>query len=90
MLEPEHVTVGAAPMSAAPKKAPLLQTVFHVVLFFSCRVSLAEYNRVLRVLFPLLQVIEGYLELTLCVETSWWAQRGFLHATTVVFIYNPH
>ena len=60
------------------------------LLFSSCRVSLAEYNRVLRVLFPLLQVIEGYLELTLCVETSWWAQRGFLHATTVVFIYNPH
>ena len=27
------------------------------LLFFSYRVSLAEYNRVLRVLFPLLQVI---------------------------------
>ena len=27
------------------------------LLFFSCRVSLTEYNRVLRVLFPLLQVI---------------------------------
>ena len=26
------------------------------LLFFSCQVSLAEYNRVLRVLFPLLQV----------------------------------
>ena len=35
------------------------------LLFSSCRVSLAEYNRVLRVLFPLLQVVEGYLELTL-------------------------
>ena len=35
------------------------------LLFFSCRVSLAEYNRVLRVLFPLLQVIRGHLELTL-------------------------
>ena len=35
------------------------------LLFFSYRVSLAEYNRVLRVLSPLLPVIEGYLELTL-------------------------
>ena len=35
------------------------------ILFFSCRVSLVEYNRVLRVLFPVLQVIGGYLELTL-------------------------
>ena len=35
------------------------------LLFSSCRVSLAEYNRVLRVLFPLLRVIGGYLELTL-------------------------
>ena len=31
MLEPEHATVEAAPMSAAPKKSPLLQIVFHVV-----------------------------------------------------------
>ena len=38
------------------------------LLFSSYRVSLAEYNRVLRVLFPLLQVIEGYLELTLMCE----------------------
>ena len=29
------------------------------LLFSSCRVSLAEYNRVLRVLFPLLQVTGG-------------------------------
>ena len=35
------------------------------LLFSSCQVSLAEYNRVLRVLFPLLQVIGGYIELTL-------------------------
>ena len=35
------------------------------LLFSSCWVSLAEYNQVLRVLFPLLQVIEGYLEVTL-------------------------
>ena len=35
------------------------------LLFFSYRVSLAEYNRVLRVLFPLLQVTGGYVELTL-------------------------
>ena len=35
------------------------------LLFSSYRVSLAEYNRVLKVLFPLLQVIGGYLELTL-------------------------
>ena len=35
------------------------------LLFSSYRVSLAEYNRVLRVFFPLLQVIRGYLELTL-------------------------
>ena len=34
-------------------------------LFFSCRVSLAEYNRVLRALFPLMQVTGGYVELTL-------------------------
>ena len=33
------------------------------LLFSSYRVSLVEYNRVLRVLFPLLQVIGGYLEL---------------------------
>ena len=38
------------------------------LLFSSCRISLAEYNRVLRVLFPLLQVIGGYLELTLVCE----------------------
>ena len=31
MLEPEHTTVGAASMLAAPKKAPLLQIVFHIV-----------------------------------------------------------
>ena len=31
VLEPDHVTVEAAPMPAAPKKVPLLQTVFHVV-----------------------------------------------------------
>ena len=35
------------------------------LLFFFYRVSLAEYNRVLRVLFPLLQVTGGYIELTL-------------------------
>ena len=29
------------------------------LLFSSCRVSLAEYNRVLRVLFPPLQVTDG-------------------------------
>ena len=29
------------------------------LLFFSCRVSLTEYNRVLRVLFPLLKVTSG-------------------------------
>ena len=38
------------------------------LLFSSYRVSLAEYNRVLRILFPLLQVIRGYLELTLVCE----------------------
>ena len=35
---------------------------FHIIgvfYFFSYRVCLAEYNRVLRVLFPLLQVIGG-------------------------------
>ena len=31
MLELERVTVGAAPIPAAPKKVPLLQTIFHVV-----------------------------------------------------------
>ena len=31
VLEPKHVTVRAAPMSATLKKIPLLQTVFHVV-----------------------------------------------------------
>ena len=30
------------------------------LLLSSCRVSLAEYNRVLRVLSPLLQVIDGW------------------------------
>ena len=30
------------------------------LLLCSCRVSLAEYNRVLRVLFPLLQVTDGW------------------------------
>jgi len=30
VLEPEYATVGAAQMSAAPKKTPLLHTVFHV------------------------------------------------------------
>ena len=35
------------------------------LLFFSYRVSLAEYNQVLIVLFSLLQVIGEYLELTL-------------------------
>ena len=35
------------------------------ILFSSRRVSLAKYNRVLRVLFPLLQVTGGYIELTL-------------------------
>ena len=35
------------------------------LLFSSCRVSLAEYNRVLIFLFPLLQVIEGNRELIL-------------------------
>ena len=29
------------------------------LLFFSCRVSLAKYNRVIRVIFPLLQVTDG-------------------------------
>jgi len=34
MLEREHATVGATPMHVAPKKAPLLQTIFHVLSFF--------------------------------------------------------
>ena len=38
------------------------------LLFSSCRISLAEYNRVLRILFPLLQVTRGYIELTLVCE----------------------
>ena len=38
------------------------------LLFSSYRVSLVEYIRVLRVLFPLLQVIRGYLELNLVWE----------------------
>ena len=36
--------------------------------FCSYQVSLAEYNRVLRVLFSLLQVIGEYLELTIVCE----------------------
>ena len=35
------------------------------LLFSSYWVSLAEYNQVLRVYSPLLQVIRGYIELTL-------------------------
>ena len=42
------------------------------LLFSYYRVSLAEYNRVLWVLFPLL------------------LREDSFHATTVVFIYNPH
>ena len=30
------------------------------LLFSSCRVNLAEYNQVFRVLFPLLQVTDGW------------------------------
>ena len=37
VLEPEHATVGAALMLGTPKKVPLLQTIFHVVVCMSTR-----------------------------------------------------
>ena len=60
------------------------------LLFSSYRVSLAEYNRVLRVFFPLLQVIRGYLELTHVWKPPGGLKEDSFPATTIVFIYNPH
>ena len=42
VLEPEHATIGAAPMSAAPKKNPLLQTIFHVVKYCNFIIFLVD------------------------------------------------
>ena len=61
------------------------------LLFSSCRVSLAEYNRVFRVLFPAVVGDWRILRADSCV----WKPPGGLredsfHAMTIVFIYNPH
>ena len=60
------------------------------LLFFSYRVSLAEYNRVLRVLSP----VAGDRRILRADSCAWKPPGGLredsFHATTVVFIYNPH
>ena len=61
------------------------------LLFSSYRVSLAEYNRVLRVLFPPIAGDRRIHRANSCVWKSPGGLRAdFFHATTVVFIYSPH
>ena len=61
------------------------------LLFSSCRVSLAEYNRVLRVLFS---PVAGDRRIQRADSCVWKPPSGlredFFPATTIVFIYNPH
>ena len=61
------------------------------LLFSSYRVSLAEYNRVLRVLFPPVAGDRRIHRADSCVwKPPGGLREGSFHATTVVFIYNPH
>ena len=61
------------------------------LLFSSCQVSLAEYNRVLRVLFSPVAGNRRIHRADYCVWKPFgWLRKGSFRATAVVFIYNSH